>query len=463
MDLPVIETPVFPRWVWIEEITYSHIPIATYITAVLVLAPIFEYAGVVRKDPRLDRLARGLIWFALILFSPGAALGTGIPMFIMGTYPEFWSRWANILFWPLFLQFIFFLGEVFFLFFGYYLAWDILKDRKRLHIFFGVVAAVFGITVQIVWDSLGSYMLTPSVPLPGVDEPVAWSARAFFNPSFPFLFTHRFFGNISYVMLLVGGVYALRYLHARDEEKKDYLGFSANLMFTIGFLAFFAMPLIGWYYARVIQREAPVAFTALMGGHTAPHFTVKMGLIATMVVIAGTYVFSRYRNRAILWGTTFGALALLVILQLHPPLEWLPGGPLVWRAACTVAIVGLIGWLWFSRGRLGARLERWRWLMFVAGMAAFFTFALGGFVREKSRNPHTVYGEIEKPEATQAERDRFLFYQKCVDCHHQSPKDFEDYEVTDWPERLEIERARPMVDLTDDEAERLLSYLQEHY
>jgi hypothetical protein len=33
MDLPVIETPVAPRWVWMEEVTYSHIPIATLITA----------------------------------------------------------------------------------------------------------------------------------------------------------------------------------------------------------------------------------------------------------------------------------------------------------------------------------------------------------------------------------------------------------------------------------------------
>ena len=46
MDLPVIETPVFPRWVWIEEITYSHIPIATLVTAFMLLAPLFQYIGV---------------------------------------------------------------------------------------------------------------------------------------------------------------------------------------------------------------------------------------------------------------------------------------------------------------------------------------------------------------------------------------------------------------------------------
>jgi cytochrome d ubiquinol oxidase subunit I len=216
MDLPVIEMPIFSRWVWMEEITVSHFIIATLVTAFMVLAPIYEYIGVRKKDLRYDRLAKSLIYFSLILFSPGAALGTGIPIFIIGTYPEFWSRWANLFFWPLIAQFVFFLAEVGFLFFGYYLTWDRMMNRKRLHLFFGVMAAIFGLLVQAVWDGLGSYMLTPGgVALPGVTEPVAWSAQAFFNPSYPFLFFHRFFGNASYAMLLVGGVFALKYASGR--------------------------------------------------------------------------------------------------------------------------------------------------------------------------------------------------------------------------------------------------------
>ena len=193
MDLPVIETPIAPRWMWMEEVTYSHIPIATLITAFLVLAPIFEYIGYRKKDPRYDRLAKSMVFFVMILYSPGAALGTGIPIFIIGMWPEFWSRWANLFYWPLFYQFLFFLLDVIFLFFGYYLTWDRMMDRKRLHIFFGVMSALFGLLIQAVWDSLGSYMTTPSAPFPMVNDPVGWSAQAFFNPSFPYLFFHRFF------------------------------------------------------------------------------------------------------------------------------------------------------------------------------------------------------------------------------------------------------------------------------
>ena len=61
MNLPVIETPVFPRWVWMEEITYSHIPIATLITAYMLMATLFEYIGFRRRDPRWERLSKSFI------------------------------------------------------------------------------------------------------------------------------------------------------------------------------------------------------------------------------------------------------------------------------------------------------------------------------------------------------------------------------------------------------------------
>ena len=463
MDLPVIEPPVFPRWVWIEEITYSHIVIATLITAFMVLAPIYQYIALRKRDPRYDRLAKGLIWFAMILFSPGAALGTGIPMWIIGTYPEFWSRWANLFFWPLIAQFIFFLAEVGFLFFGYYLTWDRLAHRKRLHIFFGSMAALFGLLVQTVWDAVGGYMLTPGRALPAVDEPVAWSAAAFFNPSYPALFLHRFFGNISYAMLLVGGVYAIKYLHCRGEKEKAYFGWASNFTFAVGFLAFFAMPVIGWFYARTIQAHAPVAFHAIMGGHSSAVFIVKMSLIAVMLLVGGTYLVIRYRGAALLKAITLGMAILLLVVLLHPPLNWLPGGPVVWRIVSTAVPVLFVAWLWLCRRWGHPDHRRWQWGMFIVGLAALLVFCIGGFVREHSKSPYTVYLEIEKPEATSREQDRFLLYQKCLGCHHKSPKDFARYEPKDWPDRVRIEQARSDAAITDEEAERIIGFLEENY
>lgn len=461
MALPVIDPPVAPRWVWMEEVTYSHIPIATLITAFLLLAPIYEYIGYRRKDLRYDRLAKSMVFFVMILYSPGAALGTGIPMFIIGMWPEFWSRWSNLFFWPLFYQFVFFLTDVAFLFFFYYLMWDRLKDRKRLHIFFGAMTAIFGLLIQAVWDSLGAYMSTPSAALPPITEAVAWSAKAFFNPSYPFLFFHRFFGNISYTMLLLGGVFAIKFWAQKDPEEKAYFGWATDFTFTIGFLAFFAMPFIGWMYARVLQENAPMIFRSIMAGHASPYFLVKMGLITLMLILSGTYLFVRYKHKFLLGAMTAGIAATYLLFYWHPPLHWLPGGPWVWRTAYTVGFAALLVFLWRMHGRGSVDRPFWKWVLLAAGLASFFVFALGGFVRERSRQPYTVYQQLLKPEITTQEADRLITYEKCFTCH--SPGEMERYKKDDWEARVAIERKRPGVDITNEQAQRIVRFLKENY
>ncbi|MDT8300167.1 MAG: cytochrome ubiquinol oxidase subunit I [Sedimentisphaerales bacterium] len=467
MNLPVIETPVFPRWVWIEEITYSHIPIATVVTAYMLLAPLFEYIGYRKHDPRWERLSKSFIWFSMILFSPGAALGTGIAMFIIGTYPEFWARWANLFFWPLIAQFMFFLIEVFFLFFLYYLTWDRWANKKRLHISMGVCAAVSGYMVQIVWDSLGSYMLTPGgVPLPQVDQPVAWSLSAMLNPSFPYLLIHRTFGNFSYVLMLTGGVLALRYMSQKRKnpfsENTSYFGWASSTCFGIGFFCFFPMPIIGWFYARVIQREAPAAFMAMMGGHSSVHIITKMAMIAIFLVIGGIFVLKRWIPKSVAWAATAGLLIVLLIIYMHPPLMWLGQSALLWRLVTTAVILGFIWWIWARRGKGDPEHAGWQWAMFVAGLAAFFAFAMGGFIREHIKSPETVYGEIIKPEWTDLEADRYLVYDKWLHPRDEVPADLDRNRPDDW--RSHVEQARQNgLTLTDKEAERIILYLEEHH
>lgn len=463
MDLPVIETPIAPRWVWMEEVTYSHIPIATLITAFLVLAPIFEYIGFKTKDSRYDRLARSMVFFCMILYSPGAALGTGIPIFIIGMWPEFWARWSNLFFWPLIFQFVFFLMDVIFLFFCYYLPWDRMQNRKRLHIFFGVMTAIFGLLIQAVWDALGGYMTTPGAELPMVNEPVGWSAGAFFNPSYPFLFFHRFFANISYTMLLTGGVLALKYLRQKDPGEKAYFGFAADLTFTLGFITFFVMPFIGWGFAKILQSHAPIAFHSIMGGHASGYFIFKMGLIGIMLALAGGYLFSRHRKRFIKALMIAGVLSTYLVLHWHPPIGWLPGGPLVWRASYTLLLVAFLVYLWIRHRRGRHERAAWKLAMFAAGLAAFFTFALGGFVRSRARQPFNVYEQLVKVEVLPHEADRVLFYKKCIRCHHKSPNEMERYREKDWESRVAVEMRRPGAGINEEEARRIVRYLEEYY
>ena len=447
-----------------EEVTYSHIPIATIVTAFLILAPFIELVGYRRRDLRYDRFSKGLVVFAMILFSPGAALGTGIPMFIIGLYPEFWSRWSNLFFWPLVLQFVFFTLEVIFLFFAYYLTWDRMKDRKPLHIAIGFISMIWSLAIQIVWDATGGYMMTTNnVPFPAVDQPVGWSAAAFFNPSFPFLFSHRFFGNLSYVMLLTGGVFALRYMFSKDKDNKTYFRFAIDVSYVIGFLAFFAMPFIGWFYASLLQTDAPVAFQAMMGGHSTKYLMIKLACILIFLTIAGVYLFTVHRKRTVFLGVATALLAsLYIILSVHPALDWF-GNPILWRLFYTVLLGGLIALFWLVRNRnVPVTGSVWSWLMFGAGLAAFLAFAMGGFMRERAKSPYTVYGEKIKPEVEQFESDRFLVHEKCLGCHHWRVSDIKEPKADSWKARIAMERARDGVDITDEEAERIIGYLEEY-
>jgi len=329
------------------------------------------------------------------------------------------------------------------------------------------VAAFFGYMVQVVWDSLGAYMMTPGgIALPQVDQPVGWSLRAMFNPSFLPLLIHRTIGNFSYVMLLTGGVFALRYLGQKRKdptsENTSYFHWASGTCFLMGFLFFFPMPLIGWYYAEVIQREAPAAFLAVMGGHASRYFIIKMSLILFFLVVGGTFVVTRYRAKAVLWTTTVGLLIVLAIVQIHPPLRWLGGSPVAWRLTAAAVLLGLIAWLWVRRGAGDPDRQGWQWALFVAGMAAFFTFGLGGFVRERSKSPDTVYGEIVKPERTQLEADRYLVYTKWLRPQGLYPEDLERRASTDWQQQVQQARQQGLP-LTDEEADRIIRYLEEHH
>jgi len=358
-------------------------------------------------------------------------------------------------------QFGFFLGEVIFLFFFYYLTWDKLRDRKRLHIFLGCVAAMFTLSVQFVWDALGSYMLTPSAALPMINQPVAWSTAAFFNPGFPFLFLHRFFGNLSYVMLLAGGIFAVCALRTKEAEQKEYWSFASRVTFPLGFLAFFAMPLIGWGYASVIQQHAPVAFHAIMGGHVSLHFTVKMVLAGTMVLLGSAWLFAGRKHLWLRLAVTAGLILTLLVFLAHPPLRALTESPTVWFAGLAAIFTALLLSLWLFAPRLKERHEFWQWTKLAIGLLAFSAFLIGGFVRERSRSPYTVYGEIVKPEVEEREADRFLFYGKCLGCH--APGELKKPRAADWRERVAIERQRPELDLTDEQATRVVRYLEDDY
>jgi hypothetical protein len=222
------------------------------------------------------------------------------------------------------------------------------------------------------------------------------------------------------------------------------------------------MPIIGWFYARVIQREAPIAFMALMGGHCSPYFIFKMMLIGVLLTVGGTYVVKRNGSKAIVWGTTAGLVVVLAVIMRHPPLDWMGSSAAVWRLGSSAIVLALIGWLWLCRAKGDPQRNAWQWAMFVVGLCAFFTFAMGGFVRERSKSPDTVYGEIVKPEWTDSEADRYLVYEKWLKPREELPVDLERSRPESWRQEVEQAQAGGLV-LTDNEAERIINYLEANH
>jgi hypothetical protein len=163
-----------------------------------------------------------------------------------------------------------------------------------------------------------------------------------------------------------------------------------------------------------------------------------------------------------MWAITAGLLVVCAIIQIHPPLMWLGGNPFAWRLVSTAVLLGLIGWFWVCRCKGDTNGPGWQWVIFIVGIASFVAFAMGGFVRERSKSPDTVYGEIVKPEWTDKEADRYLIYEKWLRPRSEIPADLDRNRPEDWRQHVEQARMDGLA-LTDNEAERIIKYLEVHH
>jgi hypothetical protein len=184
-------------------------------------------------------------------------------------------------------------------------------------------------------------------------------------------------------------------------------------------------------------------------------------LIAVFLVIAGTYLFMKYRKNIVFLSIATALVAALYIIpSLHPPIRRF-GSAGAWRAAYTAVFAGFIGYLWLARWKGNIiKFKRWPYFLLVGGLASMLVFFLGGNIRERARQPQSVYGQLEKPEATNYERSRFLTYDKCMQCHI-SPKDLKLPDGENWEQRLAIEQQRPGAIISDAEARSIIGYLEE--
>lgn len=404
LDIPGIGREVVMAVIW-----QSHMYAAAFIAGILLIASTSEYVGVLTKQPRYDRFAKGAATALVLIF----ATGSFIPIFgvlaLITLFPVFWSHLQNIFFWVLFAEAWAFVGEIA-LIYAWYASWEKLAFRKKLHIVIGLMAALL-VTLQFTLiNVVASYMLTPAVGAPATDV-----AATYLNPTFVPLNMHRFVGNISFTGFVVAGFAGLRYLRATREEDREFFDWMGHWGLVWGFGFLLLQPIIGFGYMKTIREQNTAAFEYIMLGDKSWLFNLLAIELAIMAIASVAYFLHKVRFAAkpmpTLRNMTMGALGFIALfsllnvvpadLYLVPQIglvfgeqgKYVPlGGMYPWKYIGLIGLmlVGVFALALYLKAAAGGfhwgRASRWsQYALIASAVTVLATMATMGYVRETSR------------------------------------------------------------------------------
>lgn len=405
LDIPGIGTEVVMAVIW-----QSHMYAAAFIAGILVIGSASEYVGVLTKQPKYDRFAKGVSVSLVLIF----ATGSFIPIFgilaLITLYPVFWTHLQNIFFWVLFAEAWAFVGEII-LIYAWYVSWQKLAFRKKLHVTIGFMAAMLVILQFTLINVVASYMLTPS--LGGSATNVA---ATYLNPTFVPLNMHRFVGNISFVGFVVAGFAAVRYLRSTREEDREFFDWMGHWSLVWGFGFLLLQPVIGYGYMKTIREHNTAAFEYIMLGDKSWLFNVLGLELAIMGVASVAYCLHKIRFAVkpmpTLRNMTLGALGFMALfsflnvipanMNLVPQLGWvflggedttIPLGSMYpWKYIGLIGmmLVGVFALALYLKATAGGfhwgRASRWsQYALIAAALTVIVTMATMGYTRETAR------------------------------------------------------------------------------
>jgi cytochrome d ubiquinol oxidase subunit I len=404
-----IQIPVIGKEIIIVMLVMPHILIATFVIGITLIAPISEYMGLITKQPKYDRFARNAAKFTILIFVSGSALAITFIFALITLYPVFWSYLQNIFFWVLLAEAFMFVGEIA-LVYAWYNAWDRMAYRKRLHVIFGFMAGLFGVTQMTLINVVGSYMMTPSL---AQATDVGWT---YLNPTYMPLNMHRFAGNLSFVGFLIAGWAAWRYLKSIQENDREYYDWMGHWGMVWGFAFLLLQPLLGYGYMKEIREHSPATFEYLMTGDKAWLFNLLMIEISIMAVASVGYFLHKLKFAVkpmpTLRNMTMGALGFTALfsalLMIPSDMHLVPQIGLVFFDGTETEIplgamypwkyIGLIGMMLVGVVTLGlylkatgsgfhwGRANRWsQYALLAAAVTVVFTMMTMGYARETAR------------------------------------------------------------------------------
>ena len=422
MTLEPLDIPMQYGKAAIGVVALTHALFATFIVGSSLIGVATETAGWLTHKARYDRLAR-TIAFTLILTTAGVSFFGVTLIFALNIFwPRFWSTLFRIMFWPLLLEALLFLGEAVFAYAWFY-TWDwagTRPGRKRLHLVFGWLAAACALAAMLVIDMVASYMLTPRPP------ELLWDRL--FNPTMIHLHLHRWFGNLTWTGFALAALCAVAFLRSTTPQDRRHYEWAGGYCFAIGFGALLVMPAIGYEYLLRIRYEQPQAFHTLMLGGRSWLFDLVALLYSLLIILGTCYIARRLRR------TTSGSALIVppisvavvtvagLIFSMPYHLQHIPGVPRLtdqvllpigkmqpnkYFAMAFLVLFGLLNWVYFFRS-FHERIPWWdrtpesnsdrlsAKLLMALSLCAIVIMLTMGWARETARafNGYLIYGEI---------------------------------------------------------------------
>jgi cytochrome d ubiquinol oxidase subunit I len=413
IDIPGIGKEVVMAMIW-----QSHIFHAAFIAGALLIASASEYLGVLTKQPKYDRFAKGVATTVVLIFAVGSSIPIIGLLALTTLYPVFWSYLQNIMFWPLFAEAWMFVGEII-LIYAWYVSWEKLAYRKKLHVVIGFMATMLVIAQFTFINVVGSYLLTPAL------EVATNVAATYLNPTFLPLNMHRFVGNISLVGFLVAGWAGFRYLRSTREGDREYYDWMGHWGLIWGFGFLLLQPFIGYGYLKAIREHNSAAFEYIMVGEKSWLFNLLAIELAVMAIASVAYCLHKLRfaekpmptlrnmmKGSLAFTALFGFLNLIPAdASLVPQigLEFLNGEdttiplgsmyPWKYIGLIGMMLVGVFVVGMYLKATAGGfhwgRASRWsQYALIVTAVTVVFTMLTMGYTRETARR-------AEKPEGSE--------------------------------------------------------------
>ncbi len=452
-SLSPVSGTIFTNGLVVAVVALLHIQIAAYLTGSSTLATISEAISMARGDERQGRVAHMMVKSQVYIFGFGSATAIFFLIFVLvGLWGIFWAALQQITFWVLVFEAAMFLTEIVLLY-TLYANWDRLAAHRPARLAMMVLLNISLWWQMFLIDIVASFMLTPNGGdvnlLNQVLNPTALPLtihRTIGNIAWAGAVT-AFVGAFNYLRLTRHGrepapdapqaMQPLRSIGAMAAGHLEWEGRRREILHwewvtqwgVIWAVALTLLqPWVGYSYAKEVQLHANGAWYAMMFGDLSNVFLMQIFLLGMIFSLGSLYFWRRMvrsgaphaRRQLVL--AVFLILATLFAAQpawFAPTYAdainaagnraWWDGGLLnpignfiPFKVSALIAMV-LFG-LWsitsyltaLSRGAIkpggsGRGAQR---TALVIGVAVSMMMMVMGVIREHSRQPYLVNGEI---------------------------------------------------------------------